>query len=71
MQKPIFNEHALAESLYDESADEDVTSLDDELIDKYTKAGRLHARRSVDEYLESKRLRQRYNDLFDEYFGED
>lgn len=59
----------LPEDRYDE--DIDFSEIEEDEIKKHGKTGRLHARRSVEEYLEHKRLRERYKELFDDTFGED
>lgn len=73
MHRHDFYENDDRDFIYDEGNDEDVdlTDIEDGEIKKPAKSGRLHARRSVDEYLERKRLRKRYKELFDDYFGED
>lgn len=59
----------LPEDRYDE--DIDFSEIEEDEIKKHGKAGRPHARRSVEEYLEHKRLRERYKELFDDNFGGD
>jgi hypothetical protein len=74
MHRHDFYEKDDSTYIYDEGFDEeevDISEIEEEQVKKHTKTGRLHARRSVDEYLERKRLRERYKKLFDDYFGED
>ena len=53
----------------DEGADDDIV-LEDSLNKKGQETKHPHARRSVDEYFEHKRIRKKYKELFDDYFGE-
>lgn len=74
MHRHDFYENEDSSYIYDEGNDEDdidLSEIEDEQVKKHSKAGRPHARRSVDEYLERKRLRERYKKLFDDYFGEE
>ncbi len=53
-----------------EEIDVDMSDIEEQEMKRHAKIGRPHARRSVEEYLERKRLRERYKELFDDYFGE-
>lgn len=72
MHKHDFHENEESDYIYDESReiDGDLSAIEEAEMRKHSKIGRPHARRSVEEYLERKRLRARYKELFDDYFGE-
>lgn len=49
--------------------------LDDSILNHLSETSKIvtkhpHARRSVEEYLEHRRLKEQYASLFDDYFGE-
>ncbi len=79
MHRYDFNETTGKLHFYEEDLDEDFEGeeeveldldLDEDGFKRQSKVVDSKGRRSVDEYLEKKRLRQRYKDLFDDYFGE-
>ena len=58
---------------YDDDDDvdfSDISDVEEDELKKHSHSDQLRKRRSVDEYLEQKRIRERYKDLFDDYFGE-
>ncbi|NNM59241.1 MAG: hypothetical protein HKM04_05440 [Legionellales bacterium] len=79
MHRYDFHETDESMYFYDEELEDDLDiepdidfdlELDQDEVKKHSKLIDSKSRRSVDEYLEKKRLRKRYKDLFDDYFGE-